>query len=336
MCSKEKYCRECGESISSKKTFCDSICYEKNRKVDDIKKCNYCKEDFACQGSSRLYCSKECRTKGTRVKNGYKKKLCQECKEEILGRGTKYCSNKCKGLAKAGKNNSFYGKKHSKETREKIRNALSGKLSGDKNPFYGKIHSDATKQKIIDGNKKFREENKVLVLERTLRRLGLTESKLEGLWHTYSTTLEFNQSDLKRLAGNIDIRSIKKYLFFFNIVDEDEFEKTVHKKKMGRAGSSPERRLYEMLCAKFGRRNISRQFKIERKFYDFIVFGKYLIEYDGYYWHNNSKSRDDIKDDIAKRSGYPLYRVKEPKNRSVDFIDEIEKIEGFINEVRIS
>ena len=61
-----------------------------------------------------------------------------------------------------GIKNHFYGKKHSEETKEKIRHKMTGKkihseewkkelsekMSGQGNPFYGKKHSEETKEKI--------------------------------------------------------------------------------------------------------------------------------------------------------------------------------------------
>lgn len=47
---------------------------------------------------------------------------------------------------KSGLNNSFFGKHHSEETREKMSLAKKNKYDGDKNPNYGKRHSDETKK----------------------------------------------------------------------------------------------------------------------------------------------------------------------------------------------
>jgi len=47
-----------------------------------------------------------------------------------------------------GKNNPFYGKHHSDEIKELIRERMTGKYCGENNPFYGKHHSDETKDLI--------------------------------------------------------------------------------------------------------------------------------------------------------------------------------------------
>lgn len=47
-----------------------------------------------------------------------------------------------------GKNNPFYGKKHTYETIEKIKETLKGRFAGDKSPVYQRKHSDAEKEKM--------------------------------------------------------------------------------------------------------------------------------------------------------------------------------------------
>lgn len=48
----------------------------------------------------------------------------------------------------SGENNPNYGVKVSQETRNKISQALIGKMSGDRHPLYGKGHTEETKRKI--------------------------------------------------------------------------------------------------------------------------------------------------------------------------------------------
>lgn len=47
-----------------------------------------------------------------------------------------------------GKNNAFFGRKHSPEAREKMSLAKKNKISGMNNPFFGKKHSKKSKDKM--------------------------------------------------------------------------------------------------------------------------------------------------------------------------------------------
>ena len=94
----------------------------------------------------------------------------------------KYCSRECYNQRLKGEGNPFAGKTHSKETVNKIKEKLLGKMAGDKNPFYGKQHDKETLDKIKKANELFREKNKDLVEERLLKRLNLTEEKIKLIY----------------------------------------------------------------------------------------------------------------------------------------------------------
>jgi len=68
--------------------------------------------------------------------------------------GRKYTNERKALSARFGPDNAFYGKHHSEETKEKIRNKNIGSpgLKGDKNGMYGKHHSEETKNKISMNN----------------------------------------------------------------------------------------------------------------------------------------------------------------------------------------
>jgi len=76
---------------------------------------------------------------------------------------------------KRGKDSPRYGKKHTQETKDKIRKSLQGnviseetriKISeknklnrlGEKNPFYGRKHSEETRQKMKEAAKRRKEK----------------------------------------------------------------------------------------------------------------------------------------------------------------------------------
>lgn len=69
--------------------------------------------------------------------------------------GIKLSKKHCKAISDGikGENNPFYGKTHSEETIEKIKETLKGQMDGENNPFYGKQHSEESKRKISENNK---------------------------------------------------------------------------------------------------------------------------------------------------------------------------------------
>jgi hypothetical protein len=61
-------------------------------------------------------------------------------------------------IAHLGKNNNFWGKHHTEETKQLISVKNKGRLAGSKNPFYGKRHTEETRKRIGNANKKFTKE----------------------------------------------------------------------------------------------------------------------------------------------------------------------------------
>lgn len=67
-----------------------------------------------------------------------------------------------------GESNSFYGKHHSKEQKQKWSKDRKGKQIGENNPFYGKRHTEETKSKISKihkGKKNESQRKKVLCID---------------------------------------------------------------------------------------------------------------------------------------------------------------------------
>lgn len=76
--------------------------------------------------------------------------VCDDCGKERLLVFSSY-RDLCKSCVKNGKRNSFYGKHHTQESKQKIRDNLD--ISGKNNPFYGKHHTIETKNKISISHK---------------------------------------------------------------------------------------------------------------------------------------------------------------------------------------
>jgi very-short-patch-repair endonuclease len=255
------------------------------------------------------------------------KNACPVCKEAFIKKHKKqkYCSSNCYYKTLKGSGNPFFRKKHKKEVIERLRQINIGKFEGEKNPFYGKVHDEKLKEKIRLANEQFRKNNKDLILQRQLKRLNLTEEKIKQIFEEYRDTNETLASLQQKY--NVDKRVLKKYFLKFEACSEEELSKISFNKKYKNATSVGEETLYVLLCNLYGKERVKRQHNISFYYYDFIVDDKLIIEYDGFYWHNLVKNNDNIKTNLAISSGYTLYRVREDRNREVNFLKEIQQIE---------
>ena len=91
--------------------------------------------------------------------------------------------------------------------------------------------------------------------------------------------------------------------------------------------SKPEVEFYNVLKYFFGN-DLKKSFRLEGKVYDFILKNKLLIEFDGEYWHSLLKNidNDKLKDDIAVRNGYKIFRVKDSQSKDIEILNKIKKI----------
>lgn len=86
---------------------------------------------------------------------------------ETNGMYGKHHSEECRQKMKemfSGENNPMYGKHHTEKTKKKISEARKGKYGGENNPFYGKSHTDETKEKMRNAAKN-RTDNKKPVVQ---------------------------------------------------------------------------------------------------------------------------------------------------------------------------
>lgn len=251
-------------------------------------------------------------------------KTCPNCKQEYVTKDKrqKYCKRSCYDLS--GEKNPFYGKKHSKELIEQITQKLKGKSSGKNNPFYGKTHPKEKQDQITESLKKYFRDNRDMILDKSWESKGYSKETLEEAYQLLVDTNETLGSLAKKY--NIDRRTLKKHLMRFY----SDIETILQKKQLYQATSKQEDILYDFLCVEFRKENVQRQFRIERKIYDFLLYEKLLVEYDGYYWHQVLPNNDIIKDQLAKERGFIVYRVKEDSSRKVSWQKEIENIRALI------
>ena len=78
-------------------------------------------------------------------------KIKEKRRKKWLGKKHTEESKEKMRIALSGKNNGMYGKKHTDEARKKVSLATTGA----NNPFFGKKHSEETKQKMRLARKKY-------------------------------------------------------------------------------------------------------------------------------------------------------------------------------------
>lgn len=78
----------------------------------------------------------------------------------------------------------------------------------------------------------------------------------------------------------------------------------------------------------FGKKNIKKQFRLEKKIYDFCLLDKLIIEFDGEFYHNSevAKENDKRKDEIALRNNFIIFRVKYSERKNIEILKKINNI----------
>ena len=106
-----------------------------------------------------------------------------------------------------GENNGMYGKHHSEETKEKIREKLIRNMVGEKNPFFGKQHSEETKAYLREINlgKKMSQESKDLMSK---IRTGKNNPKAHPLYCYELDQFFWGAVDVKNQYENISTTNI--------------------------------------------------------------------------------------------------------------------------------
>jgi len=126
----------------------------------------------------------------------------------------------------------------------------------------------------------------------------------------------------------------------------EQFEKGYVDKFLKNHSSQGERDFRYILEYYFGKENINKQFKIHYKdyqykrsgrwkSYDYCLFNKILIEFDGKYWHSSQHAiqNDKLKDKIAQDNNFIIFRVKE---KDAHKIETLIKIKELVDEIQIN
>ena len=102
---------------------------------------------------------------GTNFKHSEETKKKIGAANHLALQGNKWSEEQRKIMSEmfSGENNPFYGKHHTKESKEKISKNRKGKCTGEEHPFYGKHHTEESLQKMSE-NRKSKGGKKVLCI----------------------------------------------------------------------------------------------------------------------------------------------------------------------------
>ncbi len=215
-----------------------------------------------------------------------------------------------------GKNNPFYGRHHSEENKKYYKKLFGEMYVGDGNPFYGKQHSDMTKEKISKSSKKMWDSFGELERVKYLNKLSMAQKILMC-------------KDPVKYSENKSKAARCSHLSQFS------------KKKMNKI----ETKINEELK----RRNIEMEYSVIFCYKQFD-FGnketKTLLEVHGDYWHGNPllygtneglKPLNNIqinkieidkdKENLAEKYGFKLFKIWESdiNNGNFSILDKIKE-----------
>lgn len=255
------------------------------------------------------------------------RKICPVCdlQFEHIDHRQKHCSRNCYNLRLKGEGNPFFGKKHSEETKKLLQEKCGHK--GKENPFYGKTHSSKTKSILSKKAQEYALNNKDRILDKLLLTKGIQVSDLSLQWICYKNG-NLPLSEISKLL-DIDRRSIRDNWLRLNICTLDEYIKATEYQKIGKNSSFCEEILYNELVKYYNESDIIKQFCYKGYYFDFLLLNKYVIEYDGYYYHKILQNNDLKKTKLIENSPYTLIRIQEPESRKTDF----DKAIRYINEI---
>lgn len=292
-----------------------------------IKKLHYFNEKFVCRS---------CFSSGTN--NPFYGKSHSEFFKDKLKKersGTWYVNEK---NSMFGKTNydvwlEKYGKEIADEKQKKSNEKNRISNSGTNNPFYGKTHTNEVKDSIREKLQLYRDRNKNFLIQKGMSSLNLTDEKLTEILNDYKNNPNNSRSIQEKYK--YDFRTIESYLIKRNIITKEEFKKIKRNKKflgnrdLSKLVSKPEFDVFNKLKKLYGTENVKQCFVIKNTcvVYDICLFNKILIEYDGFYWHKIKNGKNDVyKTKLAEESGYILYRIEEDENRKIDLDEELKNI----------
>jgi len=220
----------------------------------------------------------------------------------------------------SGNKSSFYGKHHSKKTKEKIRKTKLEQYKNDLN--LGKRVSEGTKKAME--KPEIRKKFEKAIAKRNMS--GIMKGKNNpffGKHHTEETKRKISQN--KERSKKISIKRKE----WWNSEDNTEKQRIM-------LMNLRNNHVVVSMCNEIlnnNKINFEREFKINGKFYDYYIPNyNLLIEVDGEYWHpkglkleemdkiqKKNYYNDKLKNRVAKKNNYLLKRfwVGDIKSRKI-------------------
>jgi len=225
-------------------------------------------------------------------------------------------------------------KNHKKDCQCCICRAIRGETSGRNNPFYGKKHTISTKKEISKTHKG--KNNYSYIDGRTLinnhcldcgKKIKYNSKRCYKCANTKKLNPQYGKHQTDKTKNKISKASIKNWT---NPVYRDKVIK-LSNLGMHLRPNTPEKILHKLLPKSFkyvGNKN----FRIDRYNPDFVdLKQKKIIELFGDYWHNldSYKERDKRKLKIYKEYGYKTLIIWQRELKNINKV--INKIKRFIN-----
>jgi hypothetical protein len=156
----------------------------------------------------------------------------------------------------------------------------------------------------------------------------------------YKNTLSLNDIKLKFGISFTTHVLFKRLCEYFG----KDVIKSLLKMKSSGIVSREEATFGNVLMFYFGDKNVKPQFKLKyinennrkaSKHYDFCLFNKILIEYDGNYWHDfpDAKKNDIFKNELAIKNGFIIFRINSDDAKNIEILIKIKEL---INEIQIN
>lgn len=221
------------------------------------------------------------------------------------------------GLAAQSRPSAWIGRRHTKETREKLSQIRTGKMTGADNPFYGKHHTDECKAKLSIASTAYLRDLPEEIKRQWKNKIG------EGVRRFQDNNPEYTK-EIRRRACRVGLNNSTKYKI---------------------------NKLEQRVWAKMQELNLDKEFEyaVILNYYQFDFGSKkhrILLEVHGDYWHGHpdlvakkgglnptqiaNRKKDATKQQWAKDHNMEIYVIWESDVKNNNW-HVLEQIQGSIN-----